>query len=333
MTLGKKAARKDVAREAGVSETSVSYYINQNGYVSKEAGERIQQAIEKLHYSPNQIARSLKTKTSNQFVFLCNQIQNPFFSQIVSNATEAAYKKGYSILFSNVIDDETYLRKLCSYQVDGIFIPSGKIRQSILKSLVSTGIPIVMLSDAALKNLPKEIMQIRSDAALAFPRIIQHLRENGYSRFHFISSVHDVRRGTLDDKVQAFLNETSLSPEKDVSYNVDTAAKAEMLLTRDWPLLSEKDAFLCANDSVAQGVIYALYTKGIHVPEDVGVVGYDNTTPSRFFIPEISSVDYDADKLGEMIIEMLIRRVQGKPVENRVITPQFIARRSTMRNG
>ena len=87
------ASRKDVAREAGVSAASVSYYINNNGYVSAEARKRIQEAIEKLNYSPNQIARSLKIKDSKQFVFLCNEIRNPFYAQLVYRATNAAYEK------------------------------------------------------------------------------------------------------------------------------------------------------------------------------------------------------------------------------------------------
>lgn len=324
-------SRKDVAREAGVSATSVSYYINQSGYVSEEAGRRIQQAIEKLHYNPNQIARSLKTKTSNQFVFLCNEIRNPFYAQIVSSATEAAYKEGYGILFSNVIDDEAYLRKLCSYQVDGMFVPSGKIRHSVLENVVKMGIPVVMLGDAAWKNAPQQITQIRSDVNMIFPQIIEHLRENRYAHFHYISNVQDEERARTDDKAQAFLRATGLDVHADISYGVDTARKAEALLCREWPALSRKDAFICANDSVAQGVIHALYSMGVRVPEDVGVVGYDNTTLSRFYIPGITSVDYGAERLGEIIIDMLIRRAQGETVEDLVITPHFVKRQSTAR--
>ena len=106
-------SRKDIAKEAGVSATSVSYYVNKNGYVSKEAGQRIQAAIDKLNYHPNLVAQSLKRKSSKQIVFLCNEIKNPFYSQLISSATTAAYNHGYFILFSNIIDDKKYIQQIC----------------------------------------------------------------------------------------------------------------------------------------------------------------------------------------------------------------------------
>ena len=324
-------SRKDVAKEAGVSPTSVSYYINHSGYVSKLSAEKIQAAIDKLHYSPNQIAKSLKTKRSDQFVFLCNEIRNPFFAQLISGATAAAYQQNYSILFSNVIDDEEYLRKLCSYQVSGVFLPSGRIRKSVVESILKMGISIVMLGDAVWETVPEEITIIRNAAELVFPEIMKHLKEKGYRKLSFISSAPDARRGDMDDKVRAFTQAAGQEQETEIYYNVTTTEEADRFIRERWQPSQFPEAILCANDSIAQGVIYALTQRGIRVPQDVGVVGYDNTVVSKYYTPSITSVDFGAEHLGEIIIDMLIRRVRGEAVENLEIPPKVIARASTNR--
>lgn len=184
-------SRNDVAKEAGVSPTSVSYYINQSGYVSDAAGKRIQAAIDKLHYRPNQMAKSLKTKNSRQFVFLCNEIRNPFFAQLIADATTAAYKRDYSILFSNVIDDEKYLTKLCGYQASGVFLPSAKVSKEVVEAIQRMGISVVMLNDASWKQVPEGVTQVRSAAEMVYPQVLEHLKKNGYKRFTFVSSAAD----------------------------------------------------------------------------------------------------------------------------------------------
>lgn len=324
-------SRNDVAKEAGVSPTSVSYYINQSGYVSEAAGKRIQAAIDKLHYRPNQMAKSLKTKNSRQFVFLCNEIRNPFFAQLIADATTAAYERDYSILFSNVIDDETYLTKLCGYQASGVFLPSARVSKEVVEAIQRMGISVVMLNDASWKQMPEGVTQVRSAAEMIYPQILQHLKENGYKRFTFVSSAPDAEHRKNDDKAQIFLRMTGLDPHKDVLYNVNTVQEAEKKILMDWKPKEEPEAILCSNDFVAQGVIYALTELGVSVPEQVGVVGYDNIVSSQFYIPSITSVDFGVEKLGSTIIDMLIERVEGKPVEDLVIPPVLVPRESTNR--
>ncbi len=320
-----------MTRRNGPSATSVSYYINHSGYVSKASAERIQAAIDKLHYSPNQIAKSLKTQKSDQFVFLCNEIRNPFFAQLISGATTAAYRNNYSILFSNVIDDEEYLRKLCGYQVSGVFLPSGRIRKSVVESILKMGISIVMLSDAVWEKVPDQITTVRSAVEIVFPEIVEHLRNKGYEKFRYFCSAPDMNRGAMDAKVRAFLQVTGQDPERDVIYNVTTTEQAGKAIEDQWRYSGIPEAIICANDSIAQGVIYALTQKGIRVPEDVGVVGYDNTVASQFYTPSITSVDFGAEKLGEIIIDMLIQRIEGKKVENLEIRPILVPRQSSNR--
>ena len=324
-------SKKDVAREAGVSATSVSYYINKSGYVSAEAGKKIQAAIERLHYTPSQIARSLKIKDSKQFVFLCNEIRNPFFAQLVYQATREAYRQDYSILFSNVIDDEQYLKKICGYQVSGVFVSNNRISCEAIESVRQFGIPIVMLQDSDWESFHPDITLIHIEQKDIFGEITRHLYENGFKRLHYISGA--VSSGSPDEKTKAFLAAANLDGERNVSYDITTSEQAAVYIRTSWRKIGYPDAIICTNDAVAEGVIFGLNELGIRVPKDVGVVGYDNTFQSRFYIPSISTVDFGGDMLGKMIIKMLIDKMQGKQVGNKSITPVFLARASSTRNG
>ncbi len=322
-------SRKDVAREAGVSAASVSYYINKNGYVSEAAGKKIQAAIEKLHYTPNQVARSLKIKDSKQFVFLCNEIRNPFFAQLVYRASKEAYKKGYSILFSNVIDDESYLKTICSYQVSGLFVSNSRVSREAIESILQFGVPIVMLKDTSWDSFSSKISVVQIEQSGVFREIVSHLRANGCRHLHYISGSASAE--AADKKTIAFLEASGAEQGRDVSYGITTSEQAAAYMEEHWADIGRPDGVVCTNDAVAEGVIFALNELGVRIPEDVAVVGYDNTFQSRFYIPSISSVDFGGDALGEKIIDMLIQKVQGMSVEDETIRPVFIPRASSMR--
>ena len=324
-------SKKDVAKEAGVSATSVSYYLNHNGYVSKESALKIRKAIEKLQYTPNQMARSLKAQDKRQLVFLCNEIRNPFYAELVAGATQTAYEHGYEILFSNIIDDEEYLKKLCGYQVGGLFIPNSKVSTKAIQGIVKMGIPIVMLCDVLWDDSPEGITKVQSAADQVYPEVIASLQKKGYEHFHFLAGGYPGKINANDLKVQAFLNATHGSAREDVSYGITTAKAARTFILEQWKSERRWDAILCANDAVAQGVICALYDQGIRVPEEVGVVGHDNTDLSKFFIPSISTIELCAEEMGKKIILNLIRRLHNEIVSDEIIVPTYIERQSTNR--
>lgn len=325
------ASRKDVAREAGVSAASVSYYINHNGYVSEEAGKRIQAAIEKLNYSPNQIARSLKIKDSKQFVFLCNEIRNPFFAQLVYKATKEAYREDYFILFSNVINDDNYLRKICSYQVSGLFLSNGRIQEETLQMFVKQRIPTVMLQDIRWDNIDENISRIEIHNEVIFKEIIAHLQENGYHDSCYISSSRSEKRGELDEKTINFMEAAGSSNKHSIIYNIADAREAFDYIIHTYTKSNCPDSFICSNDAVAVGVVKGVLELGLKIPQDVAVIGYDNTFQSQFGVPSITSVDIKTETLGETVIQMLLDKVRGLSVPDYEIYPKLMIRESSRR--
>lgn len=324
------ASRKDVAREAGVSATSVSYYINKNGYVSNESAKKIQAAIEKLNYCPNQIAKSLKTKDNRQFIFLCNEILNPFFTQLFSSAMNAAYQENYTVLFSTVVDDDSYLRQLCSYQPSGIFLPNGRFRRSVLDVLCRSNIPIIMLSDVIWDDVPPSVTQLHTCPDLVYPIIVEHLLSQGYQHILFLSTM-TTPQDHVNEKTRAVINALGDRIPYEIVYGHRETKSACQYILKNWKQPDVPQAIICSNDAIAHGVVYGLSSLGVRIPEDVGVVGHDDTLLAKFNSPSISSVSIGTEHLGHLIVESLIKRTKGISLDDHYITPKFIPRCSSLR--
>mgnify|MGYP001001618516 FL=1 len=322
------ASRKDVAALAKVSQASVSYYINKSGYVSAEAAERIQKAIDTLGYRPNQIARSLRCNKSKRFVFLCNEIRNPFFSQMVHQATQEAIKKGYVILFSTVVDDSAYIEKIFGYQISGVFASNNRLDEKPINNLASQGVPVVILRDIEWKQLNPNITLIKVNYQRILKTIINHLEENGFRRYFYFSSSRNP--SSADEKTLKFLEATE-GKTQTVFYQISDPQRGFEQVINIKKEIRVDDAFICANDAVAFGVRKALDTLEYFVPNDVAVVGFDNTINSKYTIPGITTVDIEADKIGAIAISLLIKKMQGVKVDDYIIEPKLIIRNSSNR--
>ena len=322
------ASRKDVAALAKVSQASVSYYINKSGYVSAEAAERIQKAIDTLGYRPNQIARSLRCNKSKRFVFLCNEIRNPFFSQMVHQATQEAIKKGYVILFSTVVDDSAYIEKIFGYQISGVFASNNRLDEKSINNLASQGVPVVILRDIEWKQLNPNITLIKVNYQRILKTIINHLEENGFRRYFYFSSSRNP--SSADEKTLKFLEVTE-GKTQTVFYQISDPQRGFEQVINIKKEIRVDDAFICANDAVAFGVRKALDTLEYFVPNDVAVVGFDNTIDSKYTIPGITTVDIEADKIGAIAISLLTKKMQGVKVDDYIIEPKLIIRNSSNR--
>lgn len=323
------SSRKDVAKLAGVSPASVSYYVNGNGYVSADTGRKIQKAIDELHYTPNQIARSLKIKDSKQFLFFCNEIRNPFYAELVYRATKSAQKDGYLIMFTSVIDDDNFINKMCSYQISGVFASNGKLKLKQINDIAKRNIPVVMLRDIEWADLDKRVTQIKVDYSSIMQEIVNHLKNEQYKDIFFISSSKSKEENRIDEKTRNFLlaNENK---EENVIYNITSTKDAYQYVIDNFTKNSSPDAFVCTNDAVAIGVMRAVSDIGLKIP-DVAVVGFDNSFNSQFAVPSLTSVDIDMYEVGNVAIDLLIKKLHNEVLDDFVIKPKLIVRESSVK--
>lgn len=320
------SSRKEVALRAGVSATSVSYYINNTGYVSVDARKRIQKAIDELGYRPNQMARSLRSGDTKQFVFFCNEIRNPFYSQLVYSASQKAIENGYIILFSTVMDDDEYISKICGYQISGVFASNNRLDVKTVNS-IAEHCPVVILRDVDWKEMSPNVTQIKVDYSHIFHEAIQHLCKSGYKRFHYISGSNE--NGVLDAKTKGFIEAVEGYPFG-ILYGITNARKACDALEKCGDMRKD-DAILCTNDAVAFGVRKAVDMLGLRIPQDVGLVGFDNTPFSSYSVPGITSVDIHTENVGEIAISLLIKKLKNEQVDEYVIEPELVVRESSQR--
>ena len=321
-------SRKDVADLAGVSQASVSYYINSSGKVSAKARKKIQDAIDVLGYTPNQIARSLRNKDSKQFVFLCNEIRNPFYSQLVHRATNAAVKVDYVTLFSPVVNNDKYIKKVCGYQVSGVFASNNRIGVDAINAIAEQNIPVVILRDLEWENLDSRVTQIKVDYSFIMEELIAHLIGQGGRSIHYVSSSLSFEK--IDEKTRAFLKANKAMPTK-VHYGIADTSQAHARIAAEYNRGTVPDAFVCTNDAVAFGVLKGISEFGLRVPEDVMIVGFDNTYISEYSVPSFTSVDIESERMGDIAIDLLLKKLRGEIVPDYVVVPHLVLRQSSIR--
>ncbi|WP_409967581.1 LacI family DNA-binding transcriptional regulator [Bengtsoniella intestinalis] len=328
------ATRKEVALEAGVSTAAVSYFINNNGYLSQEKREKIAAAIKKLNYRPNLLAKSLKTNDSKQLVFICNEIRNPFHAEVAYGASSEAYKMGYMTMFCNVVDDEDYILKMCSYMVSGVFISTTIIRTATINKIAQMNIPVVILADRQRQGLDPSVTQITIDYDKAMGALVDHVLEQGKRRIAYVASSGMQDSARYDGKTKALFAHCqekgiALNPNWFVEHATHTQAAYDAVQAKIFTQSDLPDAFICTNDATALGVIRAITDNGLRVPEDVIVTGFDNTVYGQMSTPRLTTIDLGTLNISRETVGLLLEKCQGKDVNGGVIDPLFIPREST----
>ncbi len=326
-----RSTRKDVAKEAGVSTATVSYYINKSGYVSKATQEKIQVAIDKLEYQPNLLAKSLKEKDSKQIVFICNEIRNPFHAEIAVSLGEEAYKNGLMTIFCNAVEDEDFVLKICSYMVSGVFIASGRIATKTINKIAQLQIPVVVLDPKSRQNLDPKVKKIQINYNQVSDDIATLVAQRDKPKLAYISSTTRVEGKFIDSKSMALFeslkkNGVSLEDSRCLEGFTHTQAVFELgesLFTGENP----SNFVICSNDSVAMGMLHVAQQMGLKVPKDVGIIGYDNTVYAQITHPTLTTVDLSVYELGRIALEMITNK--GKQEDTRNIFPSLVIRGST----
>ena len=276
----KQVTRKDVAEEAGVSVTIVSYVINNNRYVDKEKRIKVEEAIKKLHYKPNSIARALKGKKLNHIVFIADQIVTEHFSLLVSELDKHAYDLGYMISLCSNRNTQQFIDSIISRQYDGVIISSISFDKEYIKQLIAADIPVVLLVNRDYDDI-EGAAKIENGLYEGARENVRYLQRKGckniiyvdrFSQRKHFSDMSDMRyRGFYEEMKQSGLSEhpeknfiTGCHNEEEVKEKV-----AEYLKT------NKVDAIFGRNDKVA-----LLNSQ----PTDGGAPCYITLSPSEKFV-------------------------------------------------
>lgn len=322
--MEKQATIRDVARLAGVSLATVSRVLSDGDYpVSAELKQRVRDAVAQLGYVPNTVARSLRQDVSRDIGLVIPNISNPFYLQTMLGINDALNKKDYSLILCNTMrnaqQERVYLRQLFERKVRGIILSSVDENADIVEEYGKKGMKFVLLDQ---KITGMESTGINFDSRAGARMATEHLISLGHSRIAFATmpmtrwTRTEMHMGYRDALVLAGLGYDSRlvyerMPEKLAPY-ADFELEAGKMIAESF--LADgcpATAIVCINDMLAIGLIKTLKARGVRVPEDVSVFGFDDIPFASTFEPSLSTVHYPAIETGRLAAMMLMDTLES----------------------
>jgi DNA-binding LacI/PurR family transcriptional regulator len=315
----------DVARHAGVSQSTVSLVFSGKGRgrVSPRTQERVRLAARELGYRPNVAAQALRLGASRAVALLVPDVINPFFSRVLRGAQRAAAEGGYTVVLVDTANDprweEQSFEALRAGPVDGYLLfevmpPDG----------LGPDEHVVLIESRA-----KGRSSVRFDSEGGAEAAFRHLLELGHRRIGHLASAFDAPTFDLrEDARRRVLAEAGLDP--------DALPRAVTEITIDdardaaGPLLDERPtAVFCDDDIIAAGLYLAARERGVKVPRDLSIVGFDDMDFARVLDPPLTTVALDAELLGATAFELLEGRMAGRRGKGTVLPAELVVRGST----
>ena len=302
-----------VAREAGVSASTVSRIINGTVNVSNELKQAVEAAIEKFDFRPNAAARGLALGKTLTIGVVAQAIDSPFYGEGLRGIEASLRKRGYAPLFMSgnwhEEDEDRCMRELIARGVDGIIVFAGRLSDAKLRRYANEVSVVVTGRQLRAKGLSSLQIDDRQGAMLA----VRHLLELGHRRIAFINGSEN-----HPDAIERLGGYRKALEEAGIEFD------PKLVAVGDWhedggllatiQLLDSKanfTALFCVNDQTAHGALLGLFRKGLSVPKDVSVVGFDDLPSSAYRVPPLTSVRQSIGILGEQSAQAMLDLLAG----------------------
>lgn len=319
---------KEVAKMADVSTATVSRIINNKAGANIDTEKRVREAIKKLEYEPNNIARSLSNRSSNLIALIIPNLNNPYFADLVNIIETSAYNYGYKLYLCNSNDSKEnisyFLKNIVDNYIQNVIINSLAITKKDIEYLEKHNVNVITIDRTNLDNQPNSISVDHFEGSFLATK---HLVNNcGCEHILFISGEMNEQssinrfRG-YQKAIQKFTKTHTINLlEGDFTYKSGYELALKKLKTEN-----NIQGIICANDAMAIGVINACYELGISIPNSIQIIGYDNCVLSQYSTPSLTTVNQLDPKIGQMIMESI---KENKAIQFEYI-PELIIRKTT----
>jgi DNA-binding LacI/PurR family transcriptional regulator len=319
MTLGNRktlATSQDVAKLAGVSQSTVSRAMADNSSVSVGTRKKVQEAAAALGYRPNALARSLITQRSGLIAIVAASMDNPFYWEVIGLFSQALQANGQQLLLFTIGPRDNFdsaIRKVLQYRVDGVIVVSAVLSSQAITECKEAGLPVVLFNryvDSSQLNV------VACDNIEGGKAAATLLANTGHKSFGFISGVED--SSTNRDRLDGFRQQLSLLDlpmplveHGDYAYEGGREAVKRLVLNGNPP-----DAIFCANDIMAIGALDGLRLDlGLRVPDDISLVGFDDIPMAGWSGIELTTVRQQRERMVEASLHILNENLASPEID------------------
>lgn len=325
-----KPTMDDVARRAGVSRALVSLALRGSDKVSERSRMAVVDAAEALGYRPNLIARNLASKRTRTLGIIINDLHNPYFPKVTDGIRRAAEAQGYRLLINSAFLNDTHevaaMDTFIDFQVDGIILIGARAERAEIER-AARAMPIVVVS----RPMAVDVLDtVNNDDRMGARLATEHLIGLGHRDICHIDGDGAAGAAERRSGYEAAMRRHDLEPWVEAGEFTEQsgAAAAEAMFGRG----RRCTAVFAGNDLSALGALDVIARLGRHVPRDVSLVGYDNTFVAALQHIGLTTVDQHGDRLGELAVEMLIERIDGRTEPRHEVTsPTLVTRNTTGR--
>ena len=306
---------KDVASKAGVSIATVSRALNGSPLVTDETRAKVVKLANELKYTPNMMARGLMLKKSETLGVILPDLHGDFFSEVMKGIDEIARQNGYHILVSSSHSDkkeiESMLKVMRSGRVDGLIIMSPHLDSTSLNDYLTDDLPVVLLNCSISEKANESIIIDNFNGA---NQMVRHLIKHGHKRIAIIKG--EENNFDAEERLKGYRSALydagiELNPKLELpgNFNEESGYTAMKKILN---LKPRPTAVFASNDAMAIGAISAIQNKGLRIPEDIAICGFDDVPIAKYLKPSLSSVHVPIYDLGTNAALKLFRFIKNE---------------------
>lgn len=328
---------RDIAKEAKVSPSTVSRVVNDSPLISQETKEKVRAIMKELNFTPNSIGKQLAKQSSFNIGFLFSTqskevLLDTFFYDIIRGVQSVVFANDYDL----TICDLNYLKSKQSFlerfvyskKIDGVILHVSLVSPEVINSLEELGFPYVIVGQTEAETTWVDI-----DNSMGGELAVTHLLDKGYKKISFISGTQDesISNHRLEGYKRTLKNKHIKLNKDYIVVGEGTEEDGYNHMQELLALENPPDAVICINNYTAIGALRAIQEKSLSIPQDIGVLTFDNFPLAPYVNPPLTCIQVDTFELGHVASELLMKKVTSnfQENENKVLFPKLIPRKST----